>query len=138
MLIQDDFKYSIIVDEDIAVSNIKIPALLIQPYVENAFKHGLRHKHGKKELHVHFKLNSDTNCLVVSISDNGIGRKASAQLNATTKNTHQSFATDATSKRIALLNSNKKDIVSVQISDNIVDNIALGTSVTLTISLNDK
>lgn len=135
MLIQDDFKYSIIVDEDIAVSNIKIPALLIQPYVENAFKHGLKHKQGKKELDIRLKLNLDTNCLIISITDNGIGRIASAQLHATTKNTYQSFATDATSKRIALLNSNKKDIVSVQIIDNIANHIAVGTSVTLTISL---
>ncbi len=138
MLIQDDFKYSIIVDEDIAISNIKIPALLVQPYVENAFKHGLKHKQGKKELNVDFKINRDTNCLIVSITDNGIGRIASAQLNSTNKTNHQSFATDATSKRIALLNTNKKDIVSVQIIDNIANGIAIGTSVTLTISLNDK
>lgn len=138
MLIQDNFKYSINVDADIAIAQIKIPALLIQPYVENALKHGLKHKHGEKELHIHFKINADTNCLVVTITDNGIGRIASAQLNSTKKNEHQSFATDATSKRIALLNSNKKDIVSVQIIDNIANNIATGTSVTMTISLNDK
>ncbi len=138
MLIQDDFIYSIIVDEDLAVSNIKIPALLIQPYIENAFKHGLRHKDGKKELHINFKVNFEKNCLIISISDNGIGRAASAQLNLQ-HNTHQSFATEATAKRIALLNSNKKDIVNVEIIDNISENNSpTGTTVIITISINGK
>ena len=139
MLIQNDFKYSISVDDDIDASNTKIPALLIQPYVENAFKHGLRHKSGSKELTIVFKLNANQNCLQIAITDNGIGRMVSAELKSQHKNTHQSFATDATAKRIELLNSNNKHIVSVKIIDNITnDNLPLGTSVVLTISLNDK
>lgn len=139
MLIQDDFKYNISIDEPIDISDIKIPALLIQPYIENAFKHGLRHKTGKKELNIHFELQSNKKYLVISIKDNGIGREASNRLNAQHNSTHQSFATDATSKRIALLNSNNKDVVSVKIIDNLTeDHLSLGTTVVLTISLHDK
>ena len=138
MLIQSDFTYTNKIDDTIDTSHIKIPALLIQPYIENAFKHGLRHKDGKKELHIYFKLNSEKNCLIISISDNGIGRAASAQLNIQ-HNTHQSFATEATAKRIALLNSNKKDIVNVEIIDNIAENNSpTGTTVIITISINGK
>ena len=139
MLIQDDFKYNLVIEEDLDVSHIKIPALLIQPYIENAFKHGLRHKTSKKELHIHFELQSNKKYLVISIKDNGIGRDASNRLNNQNNSRHQSFATDATSKRIALLNSNNKDIVSVKIIDNLTeDHLPLGTTVVLTISLNDK
>ncbi len=139
MLIQDDFKYNISTDENIDVSHIKIPALLIQPYVENAFKHGLRHKNGKKELNIHFGLPSNKKYLVISIKDNGIGREASNQLNAQHNSTHQSFATDATSKRIALLNSHKKDVVNVEIIDHLSeDNLPQGTTVVLNIFLNDN
>lgn len=138
MLIQDDFKYNISTDELLDLSHIKIPALLIQPYVENAFKHGLRHKTGKKELKIHFELQSNKKYLVISIKDNGIGRDASNRLNAQHHSTHQSFAIDATSKRIELLNSNNKDVVSVKIIDNLTeDNLPLGTTVILAISLND-
>lgn len=138
MLIQSDFNYTNKIDDTIDTSHIKIPALLIQPYIENAFKHGLRHKNGKKELHIYFKLNSEKNCLIISISDNGIGRTASAQLNLQ-HNKHQSFATEATAKRIALLNSNKKDIVNVEIIDNIAENNSpTGTTVMITISINGK
>lgn len=139
MLIQDDFKYNISTDENLDISHIKIPALLIQPYVENAFKHGLRHKTGEKELNIHFELQSNKKYLVISIKDNGIGRDASNRLNSQYNSTHQSFATHATSKRIALLNSDNKDIVSVKIIDNFTeDHLPLGTTVVLTISLNDK
>ena len=76
--------------------------------------------------------------MIISISDNGIGRAASAQLNLQ-HNTHQSFATEATAKRIALLNSNKKDIVNVEIIDNIAENNSpTGTTVIITISINGK
>lgn len=137
MLIQDNFKYTIEIDDRIDVSNVKIPALLIQPYVENALKHGLRHKKGMKELSVVFKLSLNENCLIIAINDNGIGRKASYRLNSQHTNKHQSFATSATEKRIELLNSNKKNIVSVKIIDHISDdNEALGTGVILTINLN--
>lgn len=138
MLIQENFEYSISVDEHLDVNYIKIPALLIQPYIENSFKHGLRHKIGKKILTIDFKLSSHKQNLIVSITDNGIGREASHQLNLNTKIKHQSFATDATARRIELLNSNQKDIVSVQINDHLSnDNSSLGTSVILTIFLND-
>lgn len=137
MLIQDNFKYTIEIDDRVDVSNVKIPALLIQPYVENALKHGLRHKKGLKELSVVFKLNLEENCLIIAINDNGIGRKASYHLSSQHANKHQSFATSATEKRIELLNSNKKNIVSVKIIDHISDdNEALGTGVILTINLN--
>lgn len=139
MLIQDDFKYNLVIEEDLDVSHIKIPALLIQPYVENAFKHGLRHKTGKKELHIHFALQSNKKYLVISITDNGIGRDASAKLNSQHNTTHRSFATDATSKRIALLNSHHKDVVNVKIIDNVTkDNLPLGTTVVLNIFLHDN
>lgn len=139
MLIQDDFKYDIVIDENLDISHIKIPALLIQPYIENAFKHGLRHKSGKKTIDINFDIDTKNNCLIVTIKDNGVGRIKSEMINKKLKNSHQSFATNATAKRIELLNSNQKNIISVQIIDNIAnEGNPLGTSVVLTISLNDK
>jgi sensor histidine kinase YesM len=54
MLIQDDFKYDIVIDENLDISHIKIPALLIQPYIENAFKHGLKTQNRKKRTEYKF------------------------------------------------------------------------------------
>ncbi len=60
----EEFSYEIIFDEKIdeeEVEEIEIPPLLIQPYLENAFKHGLLHKAGEKKLTLEFSKIERTN-----------------------------------------------------------------------------
>jgi two-component sensor histidine kinase len=98
----EDFNFSLIVPENINPEMIKIPSMLIQPYVENAIKHGLLHKKGAKELVVEFHLKD--NFLYVRVDDNGIGRKRSAEINRIKNSKYESFATKANSKRLDILN----------------------------------
>lgn len=118
MLLQNDFKYTIDIDDNVDSSGIKVPALLLQPYVENALKHGLRHKLGNKELKIHVVYKEEDELLVISISDNGIGREAAEKINDSKRTDHQSFATEAIKRRIELLNHDKKGVVGVEIVDN--------------------
>ncbi|WP_291720722.1 histidine kinase [Bernardetia sp.] len=104
----EDFEYEINFDEktdEDELDEIEIPPLLIQPYLENAFKHGLLHKTGEKKLILAFnKIQKDeNNFLQLKITDNGVGRQKSAEINARKRKTHQSFATQATSERLELL-----------------------------------
>jgi LytS/YehU family sensor histidine kinase len=46
------FNYKISVADDVDSSVLKIPPLIIQPYVENAIWHGLMHKEEKGQLDV--------------------------------------------------------------------------------------
>lgn len=133
MLLQSDFQYRIQVDENIDLSGIQIPALLLQPYVENSFKHGLRHKTGPKRIFIQIAMDEENGVLTIGINDNGIGRKASAELNEMNREVHQSFATSAMEKRIELLNHGKKDLVGVEISDKFEGEEAVGTTVTIRI-----
>ena len=96
----EDFEYEIKY-HGFEPENVRIPSLLLQPYVENAVKHGLMHKEGLKKLIISFSM--PDNVLRVTIADNGIGRKKSRELNAARK--HRSFATKAIEDRIALINS---------------------------------
>jgi len=73
---KDSFQYSIECDDTIDEDEIKIPTLLIQPFVENAIWHGLMHKEGERRLNIHFS--EKENYLHCSIEDNGIGRKESS------------------------------------------------------------
>ncbi len=135
MLLEGEFESKISIDEQLDIDSIQIPGLLIQPYVENAFKHGLRHKKGLKLLTLDLALNG--NSLVVTISDNGVGLRASKEINEQGGKTHQSFATNATARRIELLNYNTKDVVHVRLIDNINEqNESNGTTIVLTIQLN--
>lgn len=129
-----DFEYSINTPENFDADQYKIPSLLLQPYVENSIKHGLLHKIGAKNLTISFEVKKDT--LIITIKDNGIGRKKSEELKKLRKNPHQSFATEAMEQKIQLLNKNKLNKITLEIIDeHTVQNNAKGTTVIFKIPL---
>lgn len=134
MLLQGDFHYSIFVDDNLDTSAIYIPALLVQPYIENTFNHGLRHKAGRKELNIFIELNEIEEMLIIKLQDNGIGRKASGLINNENRPEHRSFATEAIKKRIELLNHDENNFVRIEILDNFDSaGLAAGTTVIIQI-----
>jgi LytS/YehU family sensor histidine kinase len=135
MLMNDDFDYKIIIAENIDENNIQIPALLLQPYIENAFKHGIRHKIGKKTLTL--ECNFFEEILSIRILDNGIGREESRKINEKNTNKFSSFATNALNQRLKLLNMKKPDVVGVEIRDifNKETNTPAGTEVFIRIHI---
>lgn len=123
----DDFKFSIEVSNDVDIYKTHIPSLIIQPFVENSIKHGLLHKRGKKELVIKFI--RDDKYIVVIVDDNGVGRKRSDEIKQKSQIQHKSFATEATQKRIDLLNNNYSEKIEIEIIDKEDLNVVLGTKV---------
>ena len=126
------FSYNISVHPEIDVSELKIPPLIIQPYVENAIWHGLMHK--KERGHLDIDILEENEWLLIRISDNGIGRKKAAEMASKTATRHKSSGIRITSERIyRLRNSNIKDS-QVTINDLVYDdgNVA-GTEVIIKI-----
>ena len=69
--LKDVFDYKIIVSENIN-TNWKIPSLLIQPFVENAIKHGIAGLQNRKgQIEISFTHYESTLC--ITIEDNGVG-----------------------------------------------------------------
>jgi hypothetical protein len=135
MLLDGEFEFIKDISSSLDSESIEIPSLIIQPYIENAFKHGLRHKSGKKVLLIKIHLDQKEDVLSVEITDNGIGRVASHELNSHSKQ-HDSFATKANEKRIDLLNYKKSGIVGVSVIDlNQKEHNTVGTTVILKIHL---
>ncbi len=100
---KEKFEYTLKVDDDIDTLLLKIPTMLIQPYVENAICHGLVHKESKGYVHIELKLDEDrVRCIV---EDNGIGRKAAMKINKQTNGNHNSLGTKITESRLKLVNS---------------------------------
>ena len=129
----NDFVYNIFIDNDIDAYNTAIPPLLLQPFVENALKHGLLHKADEKTLHIAFYKKMDTLCC--SIKDNGVGRKRSEEIKNRQKEKYESFSTEAMQKRLELLNHTHYQKISLQINDLYDQQQAAGTEIILQINL---
>jgi streptogramin lyase len=138
MMLDGDFIYEEKVSDEVDSAGIRIPVLLIQPFVENAFQHGLRHKSGKKILTLKVYYESDQSILVIEICDNGIGRKKAAELNSISRQNHKSFAVESSSRRIELINQEKSGLVGVETQDLTDSNgNPTGTRVIIKIHVND-
>lgn len=117
-----EFKYEINTEKvNESLSNIFVPVMLLQPYVENAIKHGVNSIKGEKLIQLNFTQEKDR--LIVNIIDNGIGFSANTDVNKK----HKSFATDALKKRFLAYKKLKGYDIRVEIYSN--ENDSKGTRV---------
>lgn len=132
---EDKLHYELKVSEKLNKDVIHIPTMLIQPYVENALKHGLLHKKDNRIVTVRFS-NSENNNILCIVEDNGVGRAKSKEFQAKKNRLHKSFAAKATEERLELLNYGKDKKIGVETVDLIHENGgAIGTRVELTIPI---
>lgn len=130
------FIYHINLTDEIDPAEIKIPPMMMQPFVENAIWHGLMPKQGDKTVKINFCLHTD-DILLVTIADNGIGRDASAKLkqhNGAGSNRHESKGMSLVQQRLQLLQQQYDKPFEATISDiTDITGIVQGTQVTLKI-----
>ncbi|MEN9489141.1 MAG: hypothetical protein RL494_1406, partial [Bacteroidota bacterium] len=127
--LEHKFTYAIHCSDEIDRETTQIPPLIIQPFVENAIWHGIQNKSSKG--HITIQIDSDENeNLKISVTDDGIGRTASALLKKN-QTTHKSYGIDITINRLHLLHSNNS-VTIIDLYDEI--NQSKGTQVLLTIS----
>ena len=131
---EDTLDYAILIDAELDKDWIHIPSMLVQPYVENALKHGLLHKKNDRKLNIEFK--KIENSLHILIDDNGVGRKRAGELNSLKNKKHDSFASEANQKRLNILNSANKSQIVMKITDKFnAFEQAIGTQVELFIPI---
>ncbi len=111
----DKFDYTINMDPMVNKEAVEIPPMLIQPYIENAIWHGLRYKDEKGFLSVDFRVREMN--LVVSVVDNGIGRKRSAELKTANQKKHESTGLKNIRERMGIINRVYKTTYRVDITD---------------------
>jgi len=110
-----DFEYSVQAEEVWHLLDQEIPSMLIQPFVENAIKHGLLHKKEEKRLFIKFE--THLNNLHISIEDNGIGRQHASEIRQRQAQRVQHFTMNATQQRIDLLNKMGKFKIHFEVID---------------------
>jgi hypothetical protein len=135
MRFSEGFEYKIQLKNITQPDRLELPSMLIQPFVENAIKHGLLHAIGPKRVDITFMVDDDN--LTVIVDDNGIGRAKSRALNEKRNPSHQSFAIKANKKRISILNQKSGSAMSIHIIDKQNGNgEANGTQVIIKIPIN--
>jgi len=134
---EEQLEYTFEVNDAANSEMIKIPTMLIQPYIENALKHGLLHKRDNRKLSISISKFSDKIVECV-IEDNGIGREKSKKINQKRESQHKPFALKATTERLDLLNYGRDKKIGVAFIDLKENDIATGTKVMLKIPILKK
>ena len=124
------FDYKITVPKDLDISVLKVPPLILQPYVENAIWHGLMHKEEKGQLDV--EVSEEDSHLFFKITDNGIGREKAAAIASKSATQHKSMGLRITADRIAIIQNSQVLTSPVTINDLVdADGTAAGTEVVI-------
>lgn len=133
----DRFDYKIVVDPLLEKDFIQLPPMILQPFIENAIKHGLKSVEGKKG-HIEVGFRELNGLLECSVTDNGIGRVKAAEFNTLSKETyHTSTALLVTEERLDLLKEDKT-FKTLEIFDLYDENgVAAGTKVLVRVPLDN-
>jgi ligand-binding sensor domain-containing protein len=115
---KDKMDYRIEVDQALQgqLEAIQIPPMLIQPYVENSLRHGLRHRSGNGGS-ILIKVLQEGDKIAFVIEDNGIGRERAARYKTREHIEYQSKGMSLTADRIRLINSVNQESIGVEVVD---------------------
>jgi hypothetical protein len=127
----DKISYRINCDPSLS-AKMQVPAMLVQPFAENAIRHGLMHRE-KPGGQIEISFTMKNNCLYCRVEDNGVGRVRSAEINRTRRK-HVSFGSSITEERLRLLCDIAGQTNSITYTDKTgEDGNATGTIVEFTI-----
>ena len=132
---KNQITYSIDLEKGIHPGSVKIPSLILQPFLENAIWHGLSLKKGEKKIKISLKKNEESHVLI-EIIDNGIGRAKSRELKERKIHKRDSIGIKLTRERLAKFSESFLNDYSLEFHDlTDADEKPLGTMVCLKIPL---
>lgn len=126
---ENKFRTEFSIDDGLLINDYKVPALIIQPIVENAILHGLKNREDNNGF-LQIEIRKIADKIEYSIKDNGIGRKAAGLI---AQNKESSYGMQMSYDRIKLFNKEEKP--SVEITDLYKDGIAAGTEVKVLLNI---
>jgi two-component sensor histidine kinase len=97
----DRFEYAINIDKSIDIKEALVPAMLLQPYVENAIRHGIGHLENKKGI-ITISVRKEQKQLICEIEDNGVGREKAIALRGELHTEYQSRGMQLSKRRAEL------------------------------------
>ena len=111
------FDFTINIDPAIAIENVSIPPMIIQPYIENSILHGIAHK--KERGHIWVTIKWDNEGLECAVEDNGVGRQKAGELKSKTVSSHKSMGLKVTQERLQLINERDGKTTKITVIDRV-------------------
>jgi len=134
--LENIFSYEFMIQDDLLTDEFLIPSFILQPFVENAIRHGIQNR-GDKNGIINISFTTEDRMLVIRISDNGVGRAFSEQLKLNTMRIHHSRGITLTQERIDLYNQSQQTAIRFHMEDVYKDGAAKGTTVIFHFPIND-
>ena len=119
MRFKDRFDYEFVIT-DVDVESEFIPAMIMQPFIENSIMHGILPNENKKG-HIKVDIRSVDDYIEILIVDNGIGIVRSMSQKKQMAGDHKSQGMEITSKRIKLIQKISENNISLVGPNEIVD-----------------
>jgi ligand-binding sensor domain-containing protein len=129
--LENVFSWSVAIDKAVIPADYYIPPMILQPFVENSVRHGLRFRKDKAGVVIIIVKREGDN-LICILEDNGVGRKAAMQYKSISPINYQSKGLSLTADRIAMFNKEHEQKITMLIED-LEDELGnpLGTRVTI-------
>ena len=133
MRLNGKLKYDFSIDPDLDLKSVMVPAMIVQPFIENAIWHGIVPKDGGI-INVSVKRNEDI--ITCEVDDDGIGRERSKRNKPFSSVTHESKGVHLSRQRLDLEKVLNRNYASIEIIDKVEHNLPKGTRVILCFNLN--
>ena len=112
----NEINFNISIDDEVDIHTVKIPSLILQPFLENALWHGLSSIEGEKRIDLEVsKGNNDF--IDISITDNGVGRDAAEIIKKSKVLKRKSVGIEITKERLANFAKDYQNTFDVTIID---------------------
>lgn len=108
--------FKINIANDIDVHAVKIPSLILQPFLENALWHGLSSKEGEKNIQLDV-MKGREGFIKIAITDDGVGRDAAEKIKERKVLKRKSVGIDITKERLANFSKDYQNSFQVEIID---------------------
>ena len=99
------FDYKIEIDDALDIWGYKMPTMILQPFIENAIWHGLSQKLEGGLLTISLRPAEQSERIILSVIDNGVGRERSLKKKHLNRKKHKSIGLKNVAERIKLINS---------------------------------
>lgn len=132
----NEIKYQVHISPEVNPSSIRVPSMILQPFLENALWHGLSSKKGIKKISLRVeKLKPEF--VTITIIDNGVGRKASESIQKQKTLNRKSVGIAITQERLTNFSKRYSNMYHLKIEDLYnIDNSPAGTKVVINIPIN--